>query len=584
MNKLWRRPLRRFVGAPESAPQQRSLPAGERLRRVMAGYIRRLPSEAMRESLGWLAKTFALGIDARRVDAALRDSEARYRLLFESNPQPMWVFDSETLVFLAVNSAAESHYGFSRDEFLRMTLADLLTPEDRPALVACLADSRRTATHQKRVRHRRKDGSTIVVEILSHRIQLDGREARLVLVSDVTERQRLEEHLRQTQKLEAIGLLAGGIAHDFNNLLTVISGYASLAIGDLPAESRTHSQVGEVIHAADRAASLTQQLLAFSRRQRMQPRVLDLNELLREMQGLLQRIVREDIELVFTPDPALGHVLADPTQIEQVVMNLVVNARDAMPLGGKLLLATTGSRLEGGEGGDDFSVATGDYVRITVSDTGVGMDAATRSRAFEPFFTTKEKGRGTGLGLSTVYGVVKQSGGYVWLESQPELGCTVHVYLPRVDLPVQPTALAVEVQAASARGASETVLVAEDEEAVRSLVVEVLTDCGYRVLAASSGREALDLCRRFEGDVDLLLTDVVMPGMSGPELARQVAVIHPEARILYMSGYTDKAIPDPALDPDLALVLLQKPFIPAQLARRVREMLAGGGLPAESTR
>jgi two-component system, cell cycle sensor histidine kinase and response regulator CckA len=511
---------------------------------------------------------------ARRAEAALRESEARYRLLFESNPQPMWVFDSETLVFLAVNGAAESHYGFSRDEFLRMTLADLLAPEDRPALHAGLAESRRAAIVQRRVRHRRKDGSTIVVDILSHSIQLAGREARLVLVTDVTERQRLEEHLRQRQKMEAVGLLAGGIAHDFNNLLTVISGYAALAAQELPAASRTHSQVQEVISAADRAASLTQQLLAFSRQQRMQPRVLDLNELLREMQGLLRRLIREDIELVFAPDSELGQVLADPTQIEQVVMNLVVNARDAMPNGGRLLLATAGTRLEGGEGGADFSVATGDYVRLTVSDTGIGMDATTRSRAFEPFFTTKEKGRGTGLGLSTVYGVVKQSGGYVWLESQPGQGCSVHVHLPRIDPQLQPAAAPAAAQVTPARGIGETVVVAEDEAALRSLVVEVLTASGYRVLAAASGREALELCRRLEGEIDLLLTDVVMPEMNGPELVRQVAEIHPEARILYMSGYADKAIANPALD--LASALLEKPFLPADLVRRVREVLAGG--------
>jgi signal transduction histidine kinase len=393
--------------------------------------------------------------------------------------------------------------------------------------------------------------------------------ARFCTFRDVTERLRLEEHLRQALKMEAVGQLAGGVAHDFNNLLTVIAGYAAMVTRELPAEGRAHAYVEEITRATERAASLTRQLLAFSRQQVMQPRVLDLNTLLDDMRELLRRIVREDIDLSFVPGPDLGHVMADPTQIEQVVMNLVVNARDAMPGGGKLTLTTSRARLEGGEGGGSFNAATGDYVQLTVADTGIGMDETTRSRAFEPFFTTKDKGQGTGLGLSTVYGIVKQSGGYVWLESEPGKGCRVHVYLPRSDQPVPSRGLAAYGPVA-ASGSGETVVVAEDEEAVRSLVVEVLQGCGYRVLAAAGGRQALALCRRRRrGSIDLLLTDVVMPGMSGPELARQVARIHPEIRILYMSGYTDRAIARPG--PDLQLI--EKPFHPSALARRVREVL-----------
>jgi two-component system, cell cycle sensor histidine kinase and response regulator CckA len=392
---------------------------------------------------------------------------------------------------------------------------------------------------------------------------------RVCTFRDVTERLRLEEHLRQALKMEAVGQLAGGVAHDFNNLLTVIAGYAAMVTRELPAEGRARTYVEEITRAAERAAALTRQLLAFSRQQVMQPRVLDLNALLHEMRELLRRIVREDIELSFVPGPDLGDVMADPTQIEQVVMNLVVNARDAMPGGGKLTLTTSRARLEGGEGGGSFNVATGDYVQLTVADTGIGMDETTLSRAFEPFFTTKDKGQGTGLGLSTVYGIVKQSGGYVWLESEPGQGCRVHVYLPRSVQPAPSRGLVASGPVA-ASGSGETVVVAEDEEAVRSLVVEVLQGCGYRVLAAAGGRQALALCRRHRrGSIHLLLTDVVMPGMSGPELTRQVARIHPEIRILYMSGYTDRAIARPG--PDLQLI--EKPFHPSALARRVREVL-----------
>ena len=392
---------------------------------------------------------------------------------------------------------------------------------------------------------------------------------RVCTFRDITERLRLEELVRQAEKMEAIGQLAGGVAHDFNNLLTVISGYAAMVARELPAESRMRTHVEEITRASERAAALIRQLLAFSRRQMMQPRVLDLNALLEDMRGMLRRIVREDIELIFAPGLKLGHVLADPTQLEQVVMNLVVNACDAMPQGGKLTVETACARLEGGEGGRDLNVVTGDYVRLTVADTGIGMDTTTRSRAFEPFFTTKEKGLGTGLGLSSVYGVVKQSGGYVWLESEPGQGCRVHVYLPQAVRPAQPPGLTAPSPAAPAAGTGETVLVAEDEDAVRSLVVEVLAGCGYNVLAAASGHEALDLCRRRRGRVDLLLTDVVMPGMNGPELARQISALQPEARVLFMSGYTDKAITNscPGLE------LIQKPFNPAALARKVREVL-----------
>jgi two-component system cell cycle sensor histidine kinase/response regulator CckA len=502
---------------------------------------------------------------AHQAAEAQAESEERYRILFEASPQPMWVYDTETLAFLAVNRAAAAHYGWSRQEFLAMTMADLQAPEDR----AALPDGVEAANSQRLLRHRRKDGTRIIVELLAHNLQLGHRPARLVVIADVTERQRIEEHLRQTQKMEAIGRLAGGVAHDFNNLLTVISGYAALLDRTLAgAGPSVRSHVDEIQRAAGRAAALTHQLLAFSRQQVMQQRVVDLNALLANMRALLTRIIGEDILLAFTPAPDLGRVLADPGQLEQVLMNLVVNARDAMPHGGTLTLETANSRLEGREGGEGFAVAVGDYVRLTVSDTGVGMDATVRSRAFEPFFTTKEVGKGTGLGLSTVYGVVKQTGGYVWLESEPRQGCAVHVYLPRVEQAAHKPAAAAPIEGPAA--AHGTVVLAEDEEAVRSLVAQVLADCGYHVVAASSAREALDICRGLRV-VDLLLTDVVMPEVNGSELARQVTLLHPNTKVLFMSGYADRAIDD--LQPDLGLSFLEKPFLPAVLVQRVREML-----------
>jgi PAS domain S-box-containing protein len=548
---------------------------------------------------------------AQRADWALRDSEERYRLLFESNPQPMWVYDLETLAFLAVNRAAESHYGYSRDEFLAMTIKDIRPPEDVDALLEDIAASGALVSHQKRPwRHRTRDGATITVEILSHGLSFSGRPSRLVLVSDITERQRIEEHLRQTQKMEAIGRLAGGVAHDFNNLLTVIAGYASLIGGALPPAGAARAHLDQIQHAAERAAALTQQLLAFSRQQFLQPRALDLNALLRVMQGLLKRILGEDVQIHFSPAPDLGVVQADPGQIEQLVMNLAVNARDAMPCGGKMEMSTANVRLTD-DVGADVPTAAGDYVRLTIRDDGVGMDPITRSRAFEPFFTTKEKGKGTGLGLSSVYGVVKQSGGFVWIDSDPGHGCSVNVCLPRIDRattpatadpadpatpahpagpadppapppPPPPSFPTLEAgndpaAAASTRPAPtagrERVLVAEDEEAVRSLIVQVLSDHGFRVLPAAGGAEALEICRT-QGDIDLLLTDVVMPEVSGPQLVRQVLGLYPAMKVLYMSGYLDKALLAEGALPEHGFALVEKPFLPSVLVRRVREALA----------
>ena len=381
------------------------------------------------------------------------------------------------------------------------------------------------------------------------------------------ELRRAEAQLRQAQKMEAVGRLAGGIAHDFNNLLTTILGTSDLLLEELPKEKQWREDVEEIRKAGDRAASLTRQLLAFSRKQVIEAATLDLNETVSSVTSMLRRMIGEDVELVTRLDPGLSMIRADPGQIEQVLMNLAVNSRDAMPRGGSLIIETTNVRLEGGAEGIT-GIPAGQYVMLAVSDNGIGMDADTRSHIFEPFFTTKEQGKGTGLGLATVYGIVRQSGGYVLVYSEPGAGATFKIYLPVVtDAPDAKPALL-----ASPQGGTETILVAEDEPAVRNLVRRVLESNGYSVLLASGGEEALAMSRRFEGTVHLLLTDVVMPGMSGPQLAERVSAERKDSRVLFMSGYTDTAIiHHGVLEP--GIFYLQKPFSPVGLAEKVREVL-----------
>jgi signal transduction histidine kinase/CheY-like chemotaxis protein len=394
-------------------------------------------------------------------------------------------------------------------------------------------------------------------------------EANKQLRQEMTERRRAEETLRQAQKMEAIGRLAGGIAHDFNNLLTIISGYAHLLRAALSNDPPLLEKVEAISKAGDRASSLTRQLLAFSRRQMTQPKVLNLNELLSDMGKMLQRLLREDIELSISTDPTLGLVKADPGQIEQVIMNLVINARDAMPSGGKLALRTANVTVD-----EDFArqfdgAKPGRYIRLTVSDTGSGMDAETQSHIFEPFFTTKGQGKGTGLGLATVYGIAEQAGGHVTLESAVGRGTTFHLYLPGVEAGI-PEGASKETHAApSPAHGSETILVVEDQEAVRTLVCEILRKQGYEILTARDGREALRLSKA-NGHIDLIITDVVMPQMGGRELAQVLAASHPETKILYMSGYVDKEISQKEMP---GLEFIHKPFSPEALARKVREVL-----------
>ena len=680
--------------------------------------------------------------ERKRSEEALRASEERYRSLFESNPLPMWVYDLETLAFLAVNDAAILHYGYSREEFLSKTIKDIRLPEAGPSLLGTVGSGIDDAGIWK---HQKKDGSTIDAETASHQLTFAGRRAELVLVHDVTERRRSEEtqvrhtaqlalradvnaalaesdaplprtlkrcteavvqhlgatfagvwtlnkdenvlelqasaginidadgpyervpvgafkigliaesrqphitndvqndprasdkawimregliafagyplsvedrlvgviamfarqhlaedtldalssvadiisqdierkraedalkvseeQLRQSQKLEAVGQLAGGIAHDFNNLLTVINGYSDLSMKKLQAEDPLRLNLKEIRKAGDRAAALTRQLLAFSRKQVLQPKILDLNAIISELEKMLRRLIGEDIDLRTVCAPDLGSTKADPGQIGQVVMNLAVNARDAMPHGGKLTIETRNVQLTAEYARHHVAVIPGWYVLLAVSDTGSGMDEQTRERVFEPFFTTKETGQGTGLGLSTVYGIVKQSGGNIWVYTEPGMGTTFMVYLPRVDQGAEEYKQSLEV-AEVLRG-SETILLAEDEEMVRNLAREILGTYGYKVLDAASGGSALLICEQYKESIDLLLTDVVMPEMSGRKLADRLAGLRPAMKVLYMSGYADNAIVHQGVLEE-GTNFIQKPFSPDALAGKVRDVL-----------
>jgi PAS domain S-box-containing protein len=501
---------------------------------------------------------------------ALRASEERYRLLFDSNPHPMWVFEVETLAFLAVNGAAVAHYGYSQEEFLTMTIAEIRPTGDLPGLREAVRDLSSEDTDKLVRKHRKRDGTVIDVEITSRELFVSGRRARLVLATDITERKNLEDQFRQAQKMEAVGRLAGGVAHDFNNMLTAIIGYSELLLRQI-GDEKLRSKIEEILSAGHRAAALTRQLLAFSRRQVLQPMVLDLNEVVANIEKMLVRLIGEDLDLVTIARPGLGRIKADPGQIEQILMNLVVNARDAMPDGGKLTVETANVEIEEAYTLTHPDVKPGHYVLLAISDTGHGMDAITQSQIFEPFFTTKEQSKGTGLGLSTVYGIVKQSGGHIWLYSEPGHGATFKIYFPRVD----EVAGSIDVQSepAGSLEGSETILLVEDDEAVRKLSCLALESRGYDVLAAETGEQALEFLSIIGPNyIDLVVTDVVMPGMSGAQMIAKLSEVYPDVRVLYVSGYTEDAtIHHGVLDQGVEF--LQKPFTPDGLARRVRQLL-----------
>ncbi len=515
--------------------------------------------------------------ERRLAQAAKRESDARYRDMFDANPHVMWVFDAETLSFLAVNDAAVAHYGYSREEFLSMTVADIRPPGDLPHLQDSIARAEKTkGIDHIWARHRKRDGTLIDVEITSHPAELGGRRARVVTVYDVTERKQaeavkthLEAQLRQSQKMEAIGRLAGGIAHDFNNLLTIIMNTADFASADLKQDDPLRADLEEIHSAGQRAAALTGQLLAFSRKQVLKGDIVQLNTLIANLQPMLARVLGEDLALVVDADKDLGCVRADAGQLEQVIMNFAVNARDAMPEGGTLTFETRNVVLDDADVARNSLMRPGPHVRLTVRDTGVGMDEATRAHVFEPFFTTKERGKGTGLGLSTVYGIVEQTGGSIDVTSEPGRGTTFTICLPRADAAAPAVASAPSPAAASGH---ETILIVEDEPAVLRTGARILESAGYAVLTATNGLEALRILAGHEGPVHLMLTDVVMPRMGGRELADRVAGIRPEIAIVFTSGYTDDTVLLSDLR-DRATRFVGKPYRATELTRTIREAL-----------
>jgi PAS domain S-box-containing protein len=428
----------------------------------------------------------------------------------------------------------------------------------------------------------RKDGTPLVARI-SGRSIADGKTGNSfeIFMEDITETRTLEQQLRQAQKMEAIGRLAGGIAHDFNNLLMVISGYSEFLLERLGPDPQLRGPAQEISNATERATSLTRQLLAFSRKQMLAPKILDLNEVVTENLRMLTRMIGEDIDLVMVPSPAIGAIRVDPGQVDQVIMNLAVNARDAMPQGGKLTIETANVSLDENFARTHAPLHPGEYVMLAISDTGIGMDLDTQNRIFEPFFTTKGA-KGTGLGLSTVYGIVKQSGGYIFVQSQLQRGTSFRAYFPRVDVREDNAAVQEAVGLPRPARGQETILLVEDEVNLRRLARQYLETQGYKILEAEDGAAALQIAAGYAGTIDLLLTDVIMPGMNGRELAASVAANRGEIRVLYMSGYTENAIGHNGLL-DVGINLLQKPFSLPALKDKVREVLDSEPIPMEAT-
>ena len=512
-------------------------------------------------------------------EETLRENEERFRTLTETTSTAIFVYANDRFVY--VNNASQQLTGYSADELLSRRFWDVVHPEYKELIKERGFARQRGESIPSRYEFKivRKDGTERWIDFTSGKIQWQGKAAAIASAFDITERKQAEEEKRKlesqllhAQKMEAVGRLAGGVAHDFNNMLNVIIGYAEIVLGKIGKDAFPRKEVEEIIKAATRSASLTQQLLAFSRKQIIQPRVLDINALLKNLDKMLRRLIGEHIDVVFALGQNVGHVKADPVQIEQVIMNLAINARDAMIRGGKMTIETAMADLNDLYSKNHAEVAPGRYSMIAITDTGQGMDDETKSKIFEPFFTTKDKGKGTGLGLAMVYGIIKQSGGHIFVYSEPGHGTTFKIYLPCTDAAPD---LTTDIQRVKEhRGGNEHILIVEDEAKLRRLFEATIPSMGYRVTTAANGNEALVLVEERGLKPDLVITDVVMPGMGGVELVERLRKNQPDLRVLFMSGYTDNAIVHQGiLDPGTPFI--QKPFHIKDLAVKIKEVMQG---------
>jgi PAS domain S-box-containing protein len=534
-----------------------------------SGYLGLLPSIAERAISAF--RTQRQLEEARKKLAA---SEERYRQLVHGIDAIVWEADPETWEFTFVSERAEAILGYPVDRWLNDPdfCINLVYPDDRDEIIRCFTE----AVSERRdevceFRAIAADGHTVWLRNLVRAFVENDKVTRMQgLMLDITERMRMEMELLNAQKLESVGLLAGGIAHDFNNVLTAIHGFSELVQEELGHDHPSNADIERIQESVERAASLTRQLLAFSRKQILQPRILDLNAVVTGLEKMLRRIIGEDIHIVMRLTPKLARIKADPGQIEQVLMNLAVNARDAMPRGGELIVETAPACLNENCVRRHVGVEPGNYVMMAVTDTGCGMPPAVQAHLFEPFFTTKEPGKGTGLGLSTVYGIVKQSGGDIWVYSEPDKGTTFKIYFPQTAAPTEQSAS--DREPARTLTGTETILLVEDDEGLRQLTARMLKRCSYHVLPAANAEEAVQICSSHNGPIHLLLTDVVMPGLGGRDLSCHLTKLRPGIRTLFVSGYTNNTLLDRS-ESSGGIAFLQKPFTRETLAKSVRAIL-----------
>jgi PAS domain S-box-containing protein len=512
--------------------------------------------------------------ERKLAEKSLRESEAQYKRLVEGSPDIVWAF-SDKRGTLYASSRVEAILGYSPEYLCENPWMwnKSIHPDDQGFIAQAISDF--AAGKDLDIVYQIKNASgnwRWFNDRSIGRITINGETIIEGISTDITERRLLEEQLRQSQKMEAIGTLAGGVAHDFNNILTTIIGNAELVLDELDEKSTLYGMIEQTIKAGERAAVLTRQLLTFSRKQIVQPRIIDLNDILKDMEKMISRLIGEDIDLLFLQMPGLWRVAADPGQIEQIIMNLSINARDAMPTGGRLTIETSNIELDSSyfcnHGVNEEQ--TGPYVMLAVSDTGIGMVKEIQDHIFEPFFTTKEIGKGTGLGLSTVYGIVKQNKGFIWVYSEPGQGSVFKIYLPRVEGDVESEKK--EKSPATGPAGSETILLVEDDESLQKLVQIVLEQNGYKILKAINGEDALRVAEAYEGPIDMIITDVVMPRIGGRELIKRLQPLYPDVKVIYMSGHTDRTIAHHGLL-ETGLNFIQKPFSIRELAQKVREIL-----------